>query len=130
MNVAELCLYEAIKICKAGERISLIGKTIEKVAKQYDMAVVRQFCGHGVGKDLHENPIILHYDHNSDEVMQENMVFTIEPILVESSNANTVSYDDNWTVATEDNSRTAQYEHTIWIQKDRAVILTEIDGDK
>ena len=126
MNVAQLCLYEAIKVCKAGERISLIGKTIEKVAQDYEMTVIREFCGHGVGKDLHENPQILHYDHYSDEIMQENMVFTIEPIIVESINANIVSFDDNWTIATEDNSRTAQYEHTIWVRKNDAVILTEI----
>lgn len=49
MNVAQLCLESAIKVCKAGEKISLIGKTIEKVAKSYSMAVVREFCGHGVG---------------------------------------------------------------------------------
>lgn len=50
MSVAELCLMEAIKVCKAGEKISTIGKTIERVAKSYSMAVVREFCGHGVGK--------------------------------------------------------------------------------
>lgn len=59
--------------------------------------------------------------------MQENMVITIEPIITESTNASIVQYDDKWTIATEDNSRTAQYEHTIWVQKDKAVILTEIE---
>lgn len=54
-------------------------------------------------------------------------IFTIEPIVTESANANIVAYDDRWTVATEDHSRTAQYEHTIWIRKDDAVILTQID---
>ena len=106
--------------------MSLIGRTIESVARDYDMAVVRQFCGHGVGRDLHENPQILHYDHESDSEMQENMVFTIEPIISESGNGNIISFDDHWTVASEDGARTAQYEHTIWIQKDKAVILTAI----
>ena len=126
MNVAELCLYEAINVCKAGTKLSLIGKTIEKIAKDYDMAVVRQFCGHGVGKDLHEDPQILHFSHESNKLMHENMIFTIEPIITESSNANIITHDDRWTVATEDGSRTAQYEHTIWIQKNKAEILTQI----
>lgn len=124
MSVAELCLLEAIKVCKAGEKISLIGKTIERVAKSYKMAVIREFCGHGVGEDLHQNPLILHYDHPSDEVMLENMVFTIEPIITESSNPSIVAYEDNWTISTEDNARTAQYEHTIWVKKETAVVLT------
>ena len=81
MNIAQLCLYEAIKVCKSGQKISLIGKTIEKIAASYSMSVVREFCGHGVGHVLHENPLILHYNHSSDEVMNTNMVFTIEPII-------------------------------------------------
>lgn len=126
MNVAELCLYEAIKVCRAGEKISRIGHVIETIAKEYEMGVVREFCGHGVGRDLHENPQILHYSHRSNEVMEEGMVFTIEPILVESCNANILTNDDQWTVSTEDNSRAAQFEHTIWIRKDDAVILTSL----
>lgn len=59
--------------------------------------------------------------------MQENMVFTIEPIITESSNPSIVAYEDKWTIATEDNARTAQYEHTIWVQKESAVVLTTED---
>lgn len=66
----------------------------------------------------------MHYDNPSEEVMVENMVFTIEPIITESSNASIVAYEDKWTIATEDNARTAQYEHTIWVQREAAVILT------
>lgn len=56
--------------------------------------------------------------------MLENMVFTIEPIITESSNPSIVAYEDNWTISTEDNARTAQYEHTIWVKKETAVVLT------
>nr|XP_027203002.1 methionine aminopeptidase 1D, mitochondrial-like [Dermatophagoides pteronyssinus] len=125
MNVAELCLYEAIKICRSGQRISAIGKTIENIVRKYEMNVVKEFCGHGVGKDLHENPQILHYDNNSEEIMIENMIFTIEPIILETS-ANVVMFDDGWTVASENDCRSAQFEHTIWIRKHDSVILTEI----
>lgn len=125
MNVAELCLYEAIKICRDGQLISTIGKTIENIARKYEMDVVREFCGHGVGQDLHENPQILHYGHESNEMMVENMVFTIEPIILETP-GNVVIFDDGWTVASENDCRSAQFEHTIWIRKQDAVILTEI----
>lgn len=124
LNVAELCLYEAIKICRAGERIARIGHVIETIAKEYDMAVVRDYCGHGVGRDLHEDPQILHYTHDSSLEMQEDMVFTIEPIIIESANANIVTHHDRWTVSTEDDSRAAQFEHTLWIRKNDAAILT------
>ncbi|KAI7688102.1 hypothetical protein SSS_03968 [Sarcoptes scabiei] len=127
INVAELCLYEAIKICKDKQRISEIGRVIEATARKYEMGVVREFCGHGVGRNLHENPQILHYEHRSDELMYENMVFTIEPIILENPTASLVLFDDNWTVATDDDCRSAQFEHTIWIRKNDARILTKID---
>lgn len=91
------------------------------------MGVIREFCGHGVGTELHENPQILHYDHESNQVMEENSVITIEPIITETPNANIIQFADRWTVSTEDNTRAAQFEHTIWIQKERAVILTTLE---
>ena len=91
------------------------------------MGVIKEFCGHGVGKDLHENPQILHYINDSKEIMEENSVFTIEPIINETPSTKIVQFDDGWTITTEEYTRTAQFEHTIWVQKDRAVILTSLD---
>lgn len=127
INVAELCLYEAIKICKDGQRISAIGECIESIVNNYQMGVVREFCGHGVGEELHENPQILHYAHHSRQLMQENMVFTIEPIITETS-TDIVMFEDGWTVATENNCRSAQFEHTIWVRKNDSLILTTCEN--
>jgi methionyl aminopeptidase len=124
VKVAKLCLMSAINVCRDGQLFSTIGKTIEKIAKENGLNVVPSFCGHGIGAQLHEPPQILHYDNDSTQVMSENMVFTIEPVITEGER-DVVIYDDNWTVSTEDNRRTAQFEHTIWIQKDSAIILTD-----
>ena len=128
MNVSELCLYEAIRVCKIGTKLSQIGEIIEQIAKDYEMDVIPEFCGHGVGQDLHEAPSILHYKNSeSEQLIRENMIFTIEPIITESKESDLIFYDDGWTVGTRDLSRTAQYEHTIWIHKSGPIILTQIE---
>ena len=73
---------EAINICKPGIKINKIGELIERIAKSEGYYVDDNFVGHGIGKGLHMNPMIRHYYNECDEIMEENMVFTIEPILM------------------------------------------------
>ena len=106
--------------------MSTIGKTIEMIAKYNRLNVIPSFCGHGVGTNLHEPPQVLHYNHKSDEIMRENMCLTIEPVITEGNQDVVIDDSDGWTVLTEDNCRTAQFEHTILITKNKAIILTQI----
>lgn len=126
LKTAELCLYAAINVCKDGQKFSAIGKTIETIAKYNGFNVVPSFCGHGIGSNLHEPPQILHYINKYDDIMKENMCITIEPVITEGSEDVVIDDDDGWTVLTEDDARTAQFEHTILVTKDKPIILTLI----
>ena len=126
VKVAELCLYKAIDVCKDGEKLSTIGKTIESVAKKNGLNVIPSFCGHGIGANLHEPPQVLHYSNKCNEIMRQNMCITIEPVITEGKEDVIIDDRDGWTVLTEDNCRTAQFEHTILITTDKAIVLTQI----
>lgn len=126
--------YEAtmrgIKAIKPGREINVIGRVIEKYANRFGYGVVRDFTGHGVGRDFHTGLIVPHYDaapaHN--EVMEPGMIFTIEPML----NLGTEKYDawdDGWTIVTKDRKRSAQFEHTLVVTETGSEILTLPDQD-
>ncbi|EFG47130.1 methionine aminopeptidase, type I [Brevibacterium mcbrellneri ATCC 49030] len=126
--------YEAtmrgIKAVKPGREINVIGRVIEKYANRFGYGVVRDFTGHGVGRDFHTGLIVPHYDaapaHN--EVMEPGMIFTIEPML----NLGTEKYDawdDGWTIVTKDRKRSAQFEHTLVVTETGSEILTLPDQE-
>ncbi|ASU83260.1 type I methionyl aminopeptidase [Nocardiopsis gilva YIM 90087] len=114
----------AIKACRPGRQINVIGRVIESYAKRFGYGVVRDFTGHGVGPEFHSGLAIPHYDDpRATTVMQPGMTFTIEPMIT----LGTVDYDvwdDGWTAVTADRKRTAQFEHTLVITEDGAEILT------
>ena len=118
-------LNRGIKAVAPGRRINVIGRAIESYAKRFDLGVVRDFTGHGVGEAFHSGLIIPHYDaapRFDDEIVQD-MVFTIEPMLT----LGTSEWDmwaDDWTVLTRDRSITAQFEHTLVVTERGAEILT------
>ncbi|MDT3767891.1 type I methionyl aminopeptidase [Gleimia hominis] len=117
-------MMRGIKAVKPGREINVIGRVIEKYAQRFNYGVVRDFTGHGVGEAFHSGLIIPHYDSPSyDTVMEEGMVFTIEPMLT-LGGVDWQQWDDGWTVVTADGSRTAQFEHTIVVTEDGAEILT------
>ncbi len=118
-------MMRGIKAIAPGREISVIGRVIEKYAKRFDYGVVRDYTGHGVGEAFHSGLIIPHYDTSPTPsiVMEEGMVFTIEPMLTLGTEK-WVQWDDGWTVATADRSRTAQFEHTVVVTADGAEILT------
>lgn len=118
-------MMRGIKAVRPGRQINVIGRVIEKYAKRFNYGVVRDFTGHGVGREFHSGLIVPHYDAapHHDEVMEPGMVFTIEPML----NLGTEKWDqwdDGWTVVTKDRKRSAQFEHTLVVTETGADILT------
>lgn len=126
---ARRCRDRAIAVCRPGMEFSAIGRACEEYVKQCNgLNLVRSACGHGLGEHLHEPPQVLHYfdakEGQMKWVMQEGMVFAIEPVLTEG-NGRVKMCDDDIQVCTVDNSRCAQFEHTITITADGHEILTE-----
>jgi len=125
MERTEEALMRGIRAVKPGREVNVIGRAIEAYANRFGYGVVRDFTGHGVGKEFHSGLIIPHYDaapaHN--EIMEEGMVFTIEPMLT----LGTIAWDlwsDGWTVVTKDKALSAQFEHTLVVTATGAEILT------
>lgn len=121
----EESLRRAIKAVKPGREINVIGRVIEKYAARFGYGVVRDFTGHGVGREFHSGLIIPHYDTAPaySTEMKPGMIFTIEPMLTLGS-IEWEQWDDDWTVVTRDRKRTAQFEHTLVVTEDGADILT------
>ncbi|RNL81781.1 type I methionyl aminopeptidase [Nocardiopsaceae bacterium YIM 96095] len=117
-------MMRAIRACRPGRQLNVIGRVIESYAKRFGYGVVRDFTGHGVGPEFHSGLAVPHYDDpRATTVMQPGMTFTIEPMIT----LGTVDYDvwdDGWTAVTADRKRTAQFEHTLVITDDAAEILT------
>ena len=120
------CLIESIKEIKVGEPISNIGRKIEKIAGENNFSVVRDFCGHGLGINFHENPSIVHYyDKEYDKInFIDGMIFTVEP-MINAGKYHSKILSDGWTAVTKDKTLSAQYEHTVYINGDSVEILTE-----
>jgi methionyl aminopeptidase len=113
-----------IEQVRDGARLNQIGKAIQTYAEKQGFSVVMDFCGHGIGKTFHTDPSILHfYDPDCDIIMQEGMMFTIEPMI----NAGTYQVKilgDGWTAVTRDRSLSAQFEHTLGVTKNGCEIFT------
>jgi len=108
-------MMEGINILKPGIKLGDIGFAIQSYAESKGFSVVRDFCGHGVGKSFHEEPNILHYGKRGEGIeIIEGMVFTIEPMINEGSYETKV-LKDGWTAVTKDKTLSAQFEHTVGI---------------
>ncbi len=124
MKVTQKALYLGIQQAQPGARLGDIGHTIESLAKKYGYGVVREYTGHGVGRELHEAPHVLHYGKaNTGVRLKVGMVFTIEPMITMGSHEITIKRD-GWTAITKDKSLCAQFEHTITITPNGPDILT------
>lgn len=123
------CMMEGIKICRPGARIGDIGAVIQEIAHSNGYSVVHEYCGHGIGREFHEEPQVLHYGRKGTGVeMKPGMTFTIEPMINLGQRYCKV-LKDQWTVVTKDKKPSAQFEHTILITEDSFEILT-IDPDR
>ena len=124
INVTKECLNRSIKILKPGIHFGNIGHVIQSFAEEKGFSVVREFCGHGVGRNFHEEPNVLHYgDKNEGPILEEGMVFTIEPMINEGK-FETKVLKDGWTAVTKDKSLSAQFEHTVGITNNGYEIFT------
>ena len=117
-------MMQGIKILKPGITLGDIGFAIQSFAEANNCSVVRDFCGHGVGKTFHEEPNILHYGKKGEGlIIKKGMVFTIEP-MINLGEYHTKVLQDGWTAVTKDKSLSAQFEHTVGLVDNGYVIFT------
>ena len=125
INAAQLATWAGIEAAKAGGRLGDIGFAIEKTAALFGCRVLENYVGHGIGRNLHEEPMVLHMGEEETGLpIVPGMVFTVEPILSLGSTEIKV-LKDGWSVVTLDSSRTAQFEHTLAIFGTRTEVLTQ-----
>ena len=118
-------MMKAISIIKNGIHLGDIGETIQTYVEKKGFSVVRDFCGHGIGKIFHEPPNILHYGKKGEGIkLETGMIFTVEPMINEGI-YNTKLLKDGWTAVTKDKSSSAQFEHTVVVTKDGFEIFTK-----
>lgn len=129
LNVTKKSMYLGIEQAKLGNRLGDIGHAIQSYVEKKGYSVVRNFVGHGIGQNIHEDPQVLHYGKPGRGLrLQEGMVITIEP-MINIGGYETKMDKNGWTARTKDGSLSAQYEHTIAITKDGPIILTD-QGEK
>ena len=124
INITYESMMKAIKILRENIFLGDIGSTIQNYVESNGFSVVRDFCGHGVGKDFHQEPNILHYGQKgTGKKIKRGMIFTIEP-MINAGKFETKTLSDGWTAVTKDKSLSAQFEHTVGITKDGYEIFT------
>ncbi|MCS5450653.1 type I methionyl aminopeptidase [Enterobacter huaxiensis] len=117
-------MWKGIEAVKPGATLGDIGHAIQSHVESNGYSVVREYCGHGVGKEMHEEPQVLHYGRPGEgAVLKEGMVFTIEP-MVNQGDSRIKTKKDGWTVVTRDKKLSAQWEHTIAVTADGYEVLT------
>jgi methionyl aminopeptidase len=117
-------MWQAIKIIKPGITTGDLGFKMQSTAKKYGYNVIREFCGHGIGKQMHQDPYIPFYGYpNTGTTLEEGMCITIEPMVVEKSSKMRI-LEDNWTAITCDGGMAAQFEHTIHITNNGYEVLS------
>jgi methionyl aminopeptidase len=126
IDVARQCLAVGIAACAVPKaRLSDIGLAIEDLADEHGYSVVRDYCGHGIGRQFHEDLLVLHYRQNRPgPLLEEGMIFTIEPMINEGG-WKVKTLNDGWTVLTADGKLSAQFEHTIALTSNGPEILTK-----
>jgi len=121
---AETAFRQALKVARAGNRVNEIGRAVEREVRRCGFSVIREFCGHGVGRAIHEEPCVPnYYDPQFRAKLTEGMVITIEPII-SAGNGRARVQPDKWTVRTTDGSLAAHYEHTLVVTKGEPLLLT------
>ena len=129
-RVAQEAMWKGIGQVRPGGHLGDIGCAIERHAKRHGYSVVREYCGHGIGRDMHEEPAILNFGRaGSGMKLREGMVFTIEP-MVNQGTRRVSTEADGWTVVTDDRKLSAQFEHTVAVTRTGVEVLTLRRGEK
>lgn len=129
-RISRECLFTGLEMVKPGIHLGDIGHAIAKHAESNNFSVVREYCGHGIGVNFHEDPQVLHYGKpGSKEILEEGMTFTIEP-MINAGRRQIRVLPDKWTVVTKDRSLSAQWEHTLLVTADGYEILTLRDEER
>ena len=129
VQVTYEAMWQGIRAVHPGARLGDVGHDIERHARRHAYAVVREYCGHGIGREMHEPPQVLHWGRpRTGLVLREGMVFTIEPMLNAGRHA-VRTEDDGWTVRTCDGALSAQFEHTVAVTRNGVRVLTLRAGE-
>lgn len=125
VSVTYECMMAGISQVAPGKRLGDIGAAIQEHAESNGYSVVKDYCGHGIGREFHEEPQVLHYGSPGTGIeLKKGMTFTIEP-MINMGNYQVKVLDDGWTVVTQDGKLSAQFEHTILVTEDGHEILTK-----
>lgn len=127
-NITFECMWLGINEVRPGATLGDIGYVIQKHAEEHGFSIVREYCGHGIGQQFHEDPQVLHYGKRGNgQKLVEGMIFTIEPML-NAGRREIRQLPDGWTVVTRDRSLSAQWEHTVRVTHDGYEVLTVSPG--
>ncbi|MBD5237946.1 MAG: type I methionyl aminopeptidase [Bacteroidales bacterium] len=128
MKVTKESLYKGIEAAKEGKRIGDISNAVQTYCERHGYSVVREMCGHGIGKSMHEDPEVPNYGRRGiGPVLKNGMCIAIEPMINLGSKNIKISQEDGWTCRTRDGKPSAHYEHTIVINGEEPEILTTFD---
>jgi methionyl aminopeptidase len=123
-EVTHECMWRGIRAVRPGASLGDIGHAIQSCAERHGYSVVREFCGHGIGRKFHEEPQVLHYGSPGTGIrLQPGMTFTIEP-MINAGKPDIRQLADGWTIVTKDHSLSAQWEHTVLVTGDGYEVLT------
>jgi methionyl aminopeptidase len=129
VQVSYEAMWKGIRAVRPGARLGDVGHAIERHARRHGYSVVRDYCGHGIGREMHEAPQVLHWGRpQTGMVLREGMTFTIEPMLNQGKHA-VRTEDDGWTVVTCDGALSAQFEHTVAVTRQGVRVLTLRPGE-
>ncbi len=130
VDVSHECLWRGIGQVRPGATLGDIGHAIQRHAEAHKFSIVREYCGHGIGTQFHEEPQVLHYgEPGTGTRLEPGMTFTVEP-MVNAGRAATRVLRDQWTVVTKDRSLSAQWEHTVLVTERGHEILTLGAGEE
>jgi methionyl aminopeptidase len=129
VQVTHECMLKGIEMVRPGIQLGDIGHAIQRHAEAHGFSVVREYCGHGIGREFHEDPQVLHYGMpGTGMALESGMTFTIEP-MINAGRREVKLLPDNWTVVTRDHSLSAQWEHTVLVTPAGHEVLTLAPGD-
>src|SRR5882762_9648950 len=124
------CMWRGIQAVRPGARLGDIGAAIQGHAERHGFSVVREFCGHGIGRKFHEEPRVLHYGKpGTGLALQPGMTFTVEP-MINAGKPGIRELADGWTIVTKDHSLSAQWEHTVLVTPSGHEVLTRSAGSQ